>query len=39
MSSAVEKGSIEQVAGTEISPLAGNPAPKEMLLDVACLTT
>ena len=37
MSGAVETGSIEQVAGTEISPLAGKPAPKEMLLDVARL--
>ena len=37
MSGAVETGSMEQAAGTEISPLAGKPAPKEMLLDVARL--
>ncbi len=37
MSGAVETGSMEQATGTEISPLAGQPAPKEMLLDVARL--
>ena len=37
MSGAVETGSMNQVAGTDIFSLAGKPAPREMLLDVARL--
>ena len=37
MSGAVETGSMNQVAGTDIFSLAGKPAPREMLLEVARL--
>jgi len=37
MSGAVETGSIEQASGMVISPLAGKPAPSEMLVDLARL--
>jgi phosphoglucomutase len=37
MPSAIKTGLAEQATGTEISPQAGKPAPKEVLLDVARL--